>query len=562
MAQEIERTLTHANGGNPLAHILVVDDEAITCTMCATVLTQAGYTVTATTDVNQALGVLRGANRIDLLLADIQMPDVSGLELAQVARELDPAMAVIIMTGHTSADTLHAAARSGSADFLSKPFELEELRFAVDQALHKRELLQEQIRLRAYEQLFASSSAISSILDQAQLSTVILQRARHHIACSAGFLVLYPAVAAPALVVADPPEAVLLPEGLAFVEATSDGGRSAGLCTAALAATPAGQAAAAIAAPLSAQGQPLGVLVLCSVQSELVNPTNQEILAILANHAGAAVQNARLYSELQRGYHSLAELDRLKSEFIAIASHELRSPLAIVLGYAKMVRDQSSGDHREYAQRVLDSAQQIRSIVEKMIDLRDYDRDRADLIFGLEPLGDVVRRAIERLTPAAELKGQRVALQLPPNDPLVRADREKLLLMIGNLIDNAIKFGAEYSQIRVELAIWTPEQLTDATAAVTANPTFRRLSRPQPERWAIVSVADEGIGIPHEAHAQIFERFYQVADSLTRKHGGTGLGLALVSDLIRLHEGLIWLESALDQGSTFFIALPYALAKG
>jgi signal transduction histidine kinase len=197
-----------------------------------------------------------------------------------------------------------------------------------------------------------------------------------------------------------------------------------------------------------------------------------------------------------------------------------------------------------------------------MVDLRDYDRDRADLILEEYRLDELVREAVERLTPAAERKGQRITLQAPHEVVVVRIDREKLLLMVGNLLDNAIKFGADHSRIRVEVARWTNDQVLAATAAAVTNPSLRRLARPQPDVWAIVSVADEGPGIAREEHAQIFERFYQVADSLTRKHGGTGLGLALVNDLARLHDGLVWVESAPEQGSTFVIALPTAPAEG
>jgi signal transduction histidine kinase len=562
MTQELERTPPDINADPPLAQVLIVDDETITCTLCATVLSQAGYAVTATTNASEALEVLRAGAQIDLLLADIQMPGINGLQLAQVAREIDPAMAVIIMTGHTNTGTLHATARSGVADFLSKPFELDELRFAVDQALHKRELQQEQIRLRAYERLLESSAAINSILDHDELCRVIVQRARRHIPCDAGFLVLTGADPAAPHVSGEPNDAQLLSAGLALVQAAIAAGAHTVQSAAPLAETAAGPANNGMAVALQAQGRPIGALVLCSVHSALISAAHTDILALLAHQAGTALQNARLYSELQRGYHSLAELDRLKSEFIAIASHELRSPLAIVLGYTKMVRDQLAGEHREYAQRVLDSAQQIRSIVEKMVDLRDYDRDRADLILEEYRLDELVREAVERLTPAAELKGQRVTLQAPPETVVVQTDREKLLLMVGNLLDNAIKFGADHSRIRVEVARWANDQVLAATAAAVTNPSLRRLARPQPDVWAIVSVADEGPGIAREEHAQIFERFYQVADSLTRKHGGTGLGLALVNDLARLHDGLVWVESAPEQGSTFVIALPTAPAEG
>jgi CheY-like chemotaxis protein/GAF domain-containing protein len=418
---------TPATVGTPAARILVVDDEPITSTMCAKALEQVGYSVTATTDVTTALSFLHSGNPLDLLLTDIQMPGMSGIDLARTAREIDPALAVIIMTGHANETTLRAAARSGVADFLSKPFELEELRIAVDQALHKRELQQEQIRLRAYEQLLASSSAINGILDDEQLSHVIVQRARIHVPCAAGFLLSYGPDQTLRVVAHAPPEADLLTAGHTMANVVAQQGGRAVTAPEPLAQLPDLPLHHGLAVPLTVQGRPLGALLLCADHPGLLSVVNQEIVTLLANQSGTALQNARLYGDMQRGYHSLAELDRLKSEFIAITSHELRSPLAIVLGYTKMVRDLSSGDQRDYAQRVLESAQQIRTIVEQLSDLRDYDRNRADLVFTPQALHPLLHIVVERLRPAAALKGQQITMHMPPDDLIIHADHEKLL---------------------------------------------------------------------------------------------------------------------------------------
>src|SRR5690349_3978929 len=115
--------------------ILVVDDEQYMCDVCMRTLQRTGYHVVATSDPAVAVEALRGEQSFDLLLTDIKMPTMSGLDLANIARERDPAIAIIIMTGFASIENLHQSVQRGVADFLSKPFELEYLRLAVDQAL-------------------------------------------------------------------------------------------------------------------------------------------------------------------------------------------------------------------------------------------------------------------------------------------------------------------------------------------------------------------------------------------------------------------------------------------
>ena len=172
------------------ARVLIADDDPTMSGFCARALEVVGYTTVSVIDAATALVALRERGPFDLLLTDIQMPGRSGLDLAQIARELDPAIAVVIMTGHSSIQTLHASVRRGVADYLTKPFELEELTTVVAQALHKRTLLQESLRLRAIEQLLRSSEAINAILDRSQLACEIVARARELVPCQAGFLII------------------------------------------------------------------------------------------------------------------------------------------------------------------------------------------------------------------------------------------------------------------------------------------------------------------------------------------------------------------------------------
>ncbi|NTV63635.1 MAG: response regulator, partial [Oscillochloris sp.] len=488
-----EQLTRPANIGTTPASILIVDDDETTCTFCARALSNAGYTTSTATEVEDARAILHSPQPIDLLLADIQMPGLSGLELAQIARESDPAIAIIIMTGHATLDAIHQTARRGVADFLTKPFEINELQVAVSQALHKRQLLQERVRLLALEKILHSSEAINTILDMEQLCREIIARTSDHVPCDSAFLILCDSEGKPARVIAAPEEAALLPTGYRF--ALSAMGSSEPLIQ------PAGETLSqlhhhkittGVAIALRAQGQAVGALLLCGKESTLLAPSTLDTLSLLANQAGTALRNAQLYGDLQEAYQSLREIDRLKREILAIASHELRSPLSIVLGYTKMVRDRSEGDQREFAQRALDSAEQIKLIVDTMVRLRNADLNQLTLSREPHSLADLIRQAVERFTPMAEQKKQRIEIVLTDVSSVL-IDREKMLLILGNLIDNAIKFSPIEALIRVGIVCWRHDQILAAAQAAVANPTLHHLGSLSETSWTVIRVADPGI---------------------------------------------------------------------
>jgi signal transduction histidine kinase len=539
-------------GSGAAPRILIVDDEQHMCDICTRTLRRSGYEVFATNDPNRAVRELRSGQEFDLLLTDIKMPTMSGLDLARIARERDPAIAIIIMTGFASMENLQQSVQRGVADFLSKPFELEQLRLAVDQALHKRSILQDNLRLRTIEQLLQSSQALNSTLDISELARMLLCVTLQQSNCQAGFVLFAQEPNTLALMAPSAPDSQLLDAGLqlagrAFEERQAATGHDALFCR-----HEGAELNHALAVPLRAQGEVNGVLLLCD-GSGVLRPVVQESATLLANHAGAALRNAYLYSKLDEAYQRQQEVDRLKSEFIAIASHELRTPLSIVLGYTMMVRDQSIGEHHEYLQRVMDNAQRIKDIVDDMVSLRHIETGETRLTLELVVLQMAIMQAIERMRPALANRPQRIEFDLP-EEPLVFAcDHDKLLLILSHLISNAIKFTPEGGRVDIRAALRPPGALDRGDGRIIQPSRPASTSIP----WVVVEIQDTGIGIPEREQQRIFDSFYQVADSLTRDHGGTGLGLTLVRELVGALGGALWLTSSEGNGSTFAFALPY-----
>jgi signal transduction histidine kinase len=283
--------------------------------------------------------------------------------------------------------------------------------------------------------------------------------------------------------------------------------------------------------PMKVKDQVIGVMELLNkLDDRGFSQDDIQIATTLAAQAGIAVENARLLDELQRAYDELAELDRLKSDFVSVASHELRTPLSVILGYASFLREEVSGEAGEQLSIVLQSALRLRSIIDDMVNLRHVDTGEVQLerdIFSMVGLIDEVAGEFDQL---AKAKQQVLHLDLP-DDPLkIDADRQKLYLVLANLLSNAVKFTPAQGRLQV---------------------SARRKGE---EIW--VEVMDTGFGIPERDCDRIFTRFYQVEPTLTRRFEGMGLGLSIAKIMVELHNGRIWVESVEGKGSRFTVVLP------
>ncbi len=226
----------------------------------------------------------------------------------------------------------------------------------------------------------------------------------------------------------------------------------------------------------------------------------------------------------------LAELDRLKSDFIAITSHELRTPLGVILGHATYLRELLEPEYREQLDVIIRNASRLKDIVESAASMDNYRTGHA----RVRQQAVSIARIIEEV--AASFAGmaaeRKVALEAAatPEDLLVEADHTKISIALGNLVKNALTFTNEGGHVRIQ---------------AESMPGYVK-----------VSVIDDGIGIPRQDLPRVFDRFFQVERHLTRRHNGMGLGLSVAKVMVEMHGGRIWVESVEGKGSSFSFLLP------
>jgi len=237
-------------------------------------------------------------------------------------------------------------------------------------------------------------------------------------------------------------------------------------------------------------------------------------------------------------FHDVSELKRLervRREFVANVSHELRTPLTAIKGYAETLRDGGLRDPEtaaEFVRVIHRHAERLRALIEDLLDLAAVEQGEARIDLAPVALRDVATQAEAVARPAAAGKRHTLTLDVPGDLPRVLADRDRLGQVLINLLDNAVKFTPEGGRIEV-----------------SARPSSGRV---------VVSVKDNGVGIPPEDIGRIFERFYRVGRSRDRREGGTGLGLAIAKHLTQAMGGTIEVESRPGSGTTFRVSLPAA----
>ncbi len=292
--------------------------------------------------------------------------------------------------------------------------------------------------------------------------------------------------------------------------------------------------------PLIVRDKPVGTLTIDSDRPYAFTESDTQLMTIAAAQVSVAIANARLFEELEEraaelavAYNELKESDRLKDELVQNVSHELRTPLTFVKGYVDLLMDGDKGlltpEQQEYLQIVSDKTDDITRIIEDIITLQRIDAGNLQL--EVTSMVDLLQTAVINHRLVADKKGLSIVSSIPPGQKgSVRIDKGRINQVLDNLIGNAFKFSPDGGTIRLSMA--------------------------ENGQEVLVSVVDEGIGMPTEKHQRIFERFYQIDGSSRRRFGGTGIGLAIVKRIIDAHEGKIWVESELNKGSAFFFTLP------
>jgi PAS domain S-box-containing protein len=294
--------------------------------------------------------------------------------------------------------------------------------------------------------------------------------------------------------------------------------------------------------PLKIGSDVLGTLEVVTRELTHFSPEEQELMAAFAAQAAVAITNARLFEEArthlaqtEQANRRLEDLDRLRQQYLRNVSHEFRTPLTVIKGYAEYLMETGAADEkslRDVMRVVLESSERVIDLVDTLIEVSRIEQGGAETTLQVQRLDlrELVASSIEPLRFLAAKKKIALELEFPEAPMTLHGDSGLLLQVVRKLVDNALKYSAGGSRVVVR-----GRELPDGLG---------------------LEVEDFGIGIAPEHIPRIFEKFYTVDGGLARRAGGTGVGLYLVREIVRLHKGTVEVESRPGQGSIFRVALP------
>jgi len=357
-----------------------------------------------------------------------------------------------------------------------------------------------------------------------------------------------------------------------------------------------GMAHSAVCLPLTVKGRIIGVINLTKTRGQPpFTRGDAELLSVLAGQAAIAIENARLFEEMERAYEDLRKLDEMKSDFINVAAHELRTPVAVVLGYTTLLAEQMSGWWQacpggqpapgltartglgqapgagtgvretpsglnsqavnEYIEAILRNAQRLQDLADNLLDLENlsnWQPGDEGMEVGPVPVGPLVESVMSEFQPLAREQG--LSLEMVLGVPALGATPE--LAACGLQAEQTSRPEAVVMQAdEVKTALILRNLLSNAMKFTPSGGRVVVSVEPSEEE-VIVAVADTGPGIPPEKRRHIFRPFYQAEPSLTRSHSGLGLGLSIAQRLAELQRGRLWLEDRAGFGAVFCLALP------
>jgi len=288
-----------------------------------------------------------------------------------------------------------------------------------------------------------------------------------------------------------------------------------------------------LAVPMMREGQLIGCLGVTRNQPSDFPAETIELLRTFATQSALAIQNARLFHEIEDKSRQLEAASQHKSEFLANMSHELRTPLNAIIGFSEVLGERMFGElnekQAEYLKDIYASGQHLLSLINDILDLSKIEAGRMELEVTDFDLPSAIDNALILVRERASRHGIGLGSAIDARVGLIRGDERKVKQVLLNLLSNALKFTPEGGRIDVRAAI--------------------------NDGMAEISVADTGVGIAPEDQEAIFEEFRQVGTA-DKKVEGTGLGLALSRKFIELHGGRIWVKSQSGEGSTFTFTLP------
>ena len=488
------------------AHILVIDDEQIMRDGCSRILSKDGWSVICAENGDQGLEEIKShLENIDVILLDLMMPGMSGMEVLDHVRTIDPDLLVIVITGYATVESAVEAMKKGAYDFIPKPFTPDQLRIVVRRALERRTLQKEAEFLRKERERSLRDIAT----EKSKIKTIITCMGDGVLVCDRdNCVVLTNPAASRMLKVSESslignflPQCNLHPELSQIIQEslmTTD------------------KSYTSVSQELSI-GEPGEIFLRAHT-------------APVRNDLGETLGSVTVLQDISH----LKELDKMKSEFIAMVAHELRAPLAAVEQQLTVILNKMAGEVTAKQEHLLSRAKErTRGLLTLIKDLLDLSKIEAGMMVQYkEPLSlpELVQKVVDLMRAEAEAKKLDLQFTVPSELSLISADRNSMEGIFTNLISNAIKYTPEGGRI------W-----------VTLN---------EEDGFIKATVSDTGIGIKKEDLLRIFDKFYRVKTVETRQIVGTGLGLSIVKSIVEAHLGSISVESEEGGGTIFTVLLP------
>ncbi len=560
-------TALSTTGHDAPVRVLVVDDEETVADLCREFLSAKGYDLTVALSGEEAVRVLP-ALRPDVILTDINLPGLSGLEVMRYAKSVDPEVGVIVVTGYASASTAIDALRQGAYDYVPKPFDLDDLEQIVDRAVAHRRLrainrqlveelrqkneilqhheheLRERVRLATWQMtaLYDVGKAIMTDLELAPRVAMVCEKGAELAGGASAVIFLrvedtdeFRVAGAFGTTVAvrdDGTAPSLEPRGPLWATVTGQlpqrHATAVGEPPLEVPGTESGRAASLLSVPLLAEGKVIGLLVLLDKPGGF-SEDDESFMMLYASQAALAVLNSQLFEHTK-------VLDRLKSDFVAVVSHEIRTPLTSVKGAIELLSDDRYFTNSDQQNKLLTiahaNAERLLVLINDILDFSKLEAATLPMSIERQRLEPVVQQAAHNLRTLIEERRMHLDLVMSEDLPDLMMDANRIAQVLTNLVSNAIKFSPAGGRIEISAECW--------------------------EDGVRVGVQDHGEGIAPQDLAKLFRKFSQIDSTATRKAGGTGLGLVISKGIVEQHGGRIWVESLSGVGSTFFFTLPAA----
>jgi signal transduction histidine kinase/DNA-binding response OmpR family regulator len=477
--------------------------------------------------------------RPDLILLDLEMPQLNGFQVVDALRARQVNIPIILITSHGSEAIAVEFFRKGVKDYLSKPFNADEMYDAIERALTEVRLLQDrealtehlanvnqQLRRRVQEMdiLYQVGKSVTSQLAKDQLLERILDAIFYVIGAEEATLMLADEESGElrtALHRQQTPGQVHQVTGRSAEELANEAARQGGAMA----------TGAMLSAPLKVGDRVVGALGVGNrVSVRPFSGHDRQLLLALADYAAIAIENARLYEGVQQA-------DRAKSEFISFVSHELRTPMTSIRGYTDMLLKGMCGSleppQEQFLQTVHSNVVRMQALVSDLLDVSRIETNNLRLEIEPTDLTGALNNALEATQGQIEGRSQQLTVQAPKDLPLVNADPARLTQILTNLLSNAYKYTPEGGLIRVRA--W------------------------QKGKFVYCAVIDTGIGMSPEDQAKLFTKFFRSENPEAQEMPGTGLGLCIVKNLVELQGGHIEVRSQLGQGTAFMFTVPVAV---